>query len=197
MLRIESAPLAIPAYIHPTATVEAGATLGAGVRVWHDVHIREHATVGDHTSIGKGAFIDSGVTIGANCKLQNYALLYRGCRLGDGVFIGPGVILTNDARPRAINFDGSLKQNSDWHCGEVIIEDGASLGAGAIILPGIRIGRFALIGAGAVVTHDVPAHTLVWGNPARGVGWVCHCAETLLPGIRCITCGDTLEGVRS
>lgn len=197
MLQVEPTMLVVPAQVHPTATVEPGAILGVGVRVWHEAQIREHASIGDHTSIGKGAFIDSGVTVGANCKLQNYALLYRGCRLGDGVFVGPGVILTNDARPRAINHDGSLKTNSDWQCGEIVIEDGASLGAGTIILPGIRIGRFALIGAGAVVTHDVPDHALVWGNPARTVGWVCHCAETLLPRIRCARCGDTLEGVRA
>lgn len=182
--------------VHPTATVEDGAILESGARIWHEAHIREGALIGANCIIGKGAFVDTGVRLGANCKVQNYALLYHGCTLGDGVFVGPAAILTNDPRPRAITPQGLLKRASDWECGEIIVEEGASIGAGAIVLPGVRIGRFALIGAGAVVTHDLPPHALVLGNPARQVGWVCRCGETLRPQAACGVCGDTLERIR-
>jgi UDP-2-acetamido-3-amino-2,3-dideoxy-glucuronate N-acetyltransferase len=194
--RGELLALATRAQVHPTATVEPGAALGPGARVWHDAQVRAGAIVGAGCIIGKGAFVDVGVRVGANCKIQNYALLYHGCTLGDGVFIGPAAILTNDLRPRAVTPDGDLKGAEDWRCGEIIVEDGASIGAGAIILPGLRIGRFALVGAGAVVTRDVPPHALVLGNPARHAGWVCRCGETLTAGRACTVCGDTLERIR-
>lgn len=185
------------AQVHPTATVEAGVTLGPGARIWHDAQVRTGAQIGENCIIGKGAFVDLGVRIGANCKVQNYALLYHGCTLGDGVFVGPAAILTNDLRPRAITPLGTLKRADDWHCGEIIVEEGASIGAGAIVLPGVRIGRFALVGAGAVVTHDLPAHALALGNPARQVGWVCRCGETLQRQAACAVCGDDLERIGS
>jgi UDP-2-acetamido-3-amino-2,3-dideoxy-glucuronate N-acetyltransferase len=120
-----------------------------------------------------------GVQIGQNCKIQNGCCVYHGARLEDGVFLGPGVILTNDKLPRAINPDGSLKDADDWTVGETLICRGASLGAGAIVLPGLIVGSFAMVGAGAVVTRDVPDHGLVLGNPARLVGFVCACGGRL------------------
>ena len=197
MGRIVEARPAARAHIHPSASVDDRAMLGADVRVWHEAQIREDVSIGAGCIIGKGAYIDLGVQIGANCKIQNYALLYHGCSLGDGVFVGPAAILTNDPRPRAITHDGALKGAADWECGQIVIEDGASIGAGAIVLPGIHIGRFALVGAGSVVTRDVPPHALVAGNPARRVGWVCRCGETLIAGRTCQTCGDSLERVRA
>lgn len=197
MVHAQLARALTPPTIHPSATVEPGAQIAEGARIWHGAQVRAGAVIGANSVLGKGAFIDSDVRLGANCKVQNYALVYRGSILGAGVFVGPAAILTNDLYPRAITPDGQLKGGDDWCCGQIIVEDGASIGAGAIILPGVRIGRFALIGAGAVVTRDVPAHALVLGNPARQVGSVCRCGERLVAGDRCAVCGDSLaeEGV--
>jgi UDP-2-acetamido-3-amino-2,3-dideoxy-glucuronate N-acetyltransferase len=186
-----------PVRIHPTAEVEAGAVLGAGTAVWHEAQVRTGASVGARCIIGKGAYIDAGVRLGDNCKIQNYALIYRGARLGHGVFVGPAAVLTNDRYPRAITPTGAPKSADDWECGEIAIEDGAAIGAGAIIVTGVHIGRFATIGAGAVVTHDVPPHALMIGSPAWLAGWVCRCGRPLTPETSCAVCGDTLEGVRS
>ena len=117
--------------------------------------------------------------IGDNVKIQNSALIYHGATLEDGVFIGPQVCLTNDRRPRAITSDGRLKGNDDWEVGPILIKYGASIGAGSLILPNVTVGRFALVGTGAVVTRDVPDHALVVGVPARVVGYVCHCGRTM------------------
>lgn len=186
-----------PARVHHTAAVAESAKLGADVQVWHQAQIREGALVGDNCIIGKGAYIDADVLIGSRCKIQNYALIYKGARLGDGVFVGPAAVLTNDRYPRAITPFGELQGADDWECGTIEVEDGASIGAGAIVITGIRIGRFAMIGAGAVVTHDVPPHALMLGSPAWLAGWVCRCGRTLTPELACPMCGDTLEEVRA
>jgi acetyltransferase-like isoleucine patch superfamily enzyme len=156
--------------------------------------VREGAQIGENCIIGKGVYIDFGVTIGSNVKIQNGACIYHGSAVDDGVFIGPGVILTNDKVPRAINPDGSLKTDADWLLSPISIGRGASIGAGAVVLPGVRIGEYAMVGAGAVVTREVPAHTLVYGNPARWRGHVCRCGVVLLEakdgGWRCGNCDD-------
>lgn len=185
------------AKIHPTAEVSDLATVGDGARIWHQVQVREHANIGANCIIGKGAYIDANVTIGANCKIQNYALVYSGATLGDGVFIGPAAILTNDRYPRAVSPDGELKDADDWDHGTIFIDDGAAIGAGAVLVTDIRIGRFATIGAGSVVTHDVPAHALMIGSPAYQCGWVCRCGRPMTAGVDCPTCGDSIEGVKS
>jgi acetyltransferase-like isoleucine patch superfamily enzyme len=184
------------ARIHPTADIAPDAFIGPGVQIWHHAQIREGARIGPNCIIGKGVYIDAGVMIGANCKIQNYALVYGGATLGDGVFIGPSAILTNDRYPRAITPDGELKRAYDWEHGAIEIEEGASIGAGAVIVTGIRIGRFAMIGAGSVVTRDVPAHALTIGSPGFLAGWVCRCGRALVKDLPCFTCGDTLEGVQ-
>lgn len=185
------------ARVHETATVAESAQVGAGARIWHHVQVREGARIGENCIIGKGAYIDADVVLGMNCKVQNYALVYSGARLGKGVFIGPAAILTNDRYPRAITPDGELKRADDWEHGTLEIEDGASIGAGAVVISGLRIGAFAMIGSGSVVTHDVPPHALMIGTPAFQVGWVCRCGRPLAKDIPCFTCGDTLEGVCS
>jgi acetyltransferase-like isoleucine patch superfamily enzyme len=129
--------------------------------------------------VGKGAYIDLDVTLGDNVKVQNGVYVYHGVTVEDGVFLGPGVILTNDKLPRAINPDGSLKSDADWEVSPTLIKRGASIGAGAVVLPGVTVGEFAMVGAGAVVTRDVPAHVLVYGNPARSQGYVCCCGQPL------------------
>jgi acetyltransferase-like isoleucine patch superfamily enzyme len=166
------------AFIHPTADVEEGASVGEGTRVWRSVHIRKGARIGRECNVGKDAFIDLGVVVGDRCKIENGAYLFKGSRLADGVFVGPGAILTNDRLPRAINQDGTLKSAEDWTEEGVTIARGASVGAGAVLVAGVSVGEFALVGAGAVVTRDVPAHALVVGNPARLAGGACCCGRT-------------------
>lgn len=183
--------------IHPTAEVSATATIGAGVQIWHHAQIREGAKIGDNCIIGKGVYIDSGVEIGANCKIQNYALVYSGAKLANGVFIGPAAILTNDRYPRAITLDNELKGELDWEEGTIEIEEGVSIGAGAVLVTGIRLGRYSTVGAGSVVTHDVPPHALMIGSPAHLCGWVCRCGRPLLTVKSCALCGESLEEVQT
>lgn len=165
--------------IHPTAEVAEGARVGERTRIWHQAQVREGATVGADCTLGKAVYVDKGVTIGDRVKLQNGAQVFHGSRLEDGVFVGPGAILANDRYPRAVNPDGRLKDDSDWPEGSVLVREGASIGAGAIIVPDATIGRWAMVGAGAVVLSDVPDHALVTGNPARRTGWACRCGRGL------------------
>ena len=167
--------------VHPTADVSPEADIGAGTSIWHRAQIREGARIGQRCIIGKDVYIDAGVTIGDNVKIQNSALVYHGATLEDGVFLGPQACLTNDKYPRAITPEGALKSADDWTVGPILIRYGASIGAGALILPDVTVGRFAMVAAGAVVAHDVPDHTLVIGVPARSAGYVCRCGRRLAP----------------
>jgi UDP-2-acetamido-3-amino-2,3-dideoxy-glucuronate N-acetyltransferase len=185
-------------YIHPLAEVEPEAQIGAGTRIWRQAHIRAFACIGEQCNIGKGVYIESHVMIGSCVKIQNHSSLFDGVTVEDGVFIGPHVCFTNDLYPRAITPDGRLKSAGDWDITPTYVKYGASIGAGSVIVCGVTIGKFALIGAGSVVVKDVAPHTLVVGNPARLRGYVCHCArrltkvemqgETLLSGW-CESCG--------
>jgi UDP-2-acetamido-3-amino-2,3-dideoxy-glucuronate N-acetyltransferase len=178
--------------IHPTAQVDERARLGDNVRVWSWVQVREDAEIGENTILSKGVYVDSGVRIGRNVKIQNNVSVYAGVTIEDGVFVGPHVCFTNDKHPRAINPNGSLKSADDWVVTPIRVCYGASLGANATIVPGVTIGRFAMVGSGAVVTRDVPDHGLALGNPARVVGYVCSCGERLAPAgadmYRCPKC---------
>jgi len=167
--------------IHSTADVSPDAEIGPNTQIWHQAQVREGARLGASCIVGKGAYVDFGVQIGDNVKIQNRASIYHGVTLEDGVFVGPHVVFTNDKQPRAINPDGSLKRDADWVVGTTRVRTGAALGAGAIVLPDVTIGRFAMVGAGALVTHDVPDYGLVIGHPARLVGYVCPCGARL-PG---------------
>lgn len=166
-------------YVHPTAEVSTEAVLGDGTRIWHQAQIREGARIGDECIIGKGAYIDFDVTVGHRCKLQNGVYVYHGATIENGVFLGPGVMLLNDRMPRAINPDGALKSDADWRVSQTHIALGASIGGGAIILPGVSVGKWAMIGAGAIVTRNIPDYGLAYGNPARLVGFVCPCGRRL------------------
>lgn len=158
--------------ILPSADVDASATLGDGSSIWHLAQIRDGVTLGANCIIGRGAYVGSGVTLGDNCKVQNYALVYEPAEIGNGVFIGPAAVLTNDQFPRAVNADLSLKSGSDWDAVGVTIHDGASIGARAVCIAPVTIGRWALVAAGAVVTKDVPDFALVAGVPAKRIRWV-------------------------
>jgi acetyltransferase-like isoleucine patch superfamily enzyme len=185
--------VASDAFVHATAEVSADARIGSGCRIWRQAHIREQADIGAGCIIGAGVYVGAGVRVGARCKVQNNALLYEGVTLEDGVFVGPQVCFTNDVLPRAVNPDMTLKSAEDWHVTPTLVREGASVGAGSVIVAGVTIGRWALVGAGSLVTHDVPDHALVYGSPARQHGWVCRCARRLDASGHCSTCGATVS----
>jgi UDP-2-acetamido-3-amino-2,3-dideoxy-glucuronate N-acetyltransferase len=159
-------------FIAETADVSERARLGEGTKIWHLAQVREDAVLGADCIVGRGAYVGTGVRIGDNTKIQNYALVYEPAELGRGVFIGPAAVLTNDTYPRSINPDGTLKSAHDWIPVGVTIAEGASVGARAVCVAPVRIGRWATIAAGAVVTKDVPDFALMAGVPARRIGWV-------------------------
>jgi UDP-2-acetamido-3-amino-2,3-dideoxy-glucuronate N-acetyltransferase len=188
-------------FIHPTADVSEKAVIGAGTRVWHQAQIREGAVIGKDCIVGKGCYVDREVLIGDACKLQNGVFVFHGFNLEAGVFLGPGVMLLNDKHPRAVNPDGSPKSDADWEVSEGVVEYGAAVGGGAVVLPGVRIGRMALVGSGAVVTRDVPERAIVAGNPARLRGFACDCGYSLAQRgqagahvtYECAKCGRTYQ----
>lgn len=159
-------------HIASSAVVAASCSVSPTARIWDFAQLRENVSIGDNVVIGRNVYVGPGVEVGAQSKIQNGAQIYEPALIGSGVFIGPGVILTNDRNPRAVT--ASMKQKSiyDWVPVGVVIEDGASIGAGAICVAPICIGRWALVAAGAVVVRDVPDFGQVAGNPARQIGWV-------------------------
>jgi acetyltransferase-like isoleucine patch superfamily enzyme len=175
--------------IHPTAEVSAGAIIGAGTRVWNEAQVSSGARIGRDCILGKGAYVDPDVEVGDRVKLHTRVSVFKGSRIGSGVFIGPHSCLLNDKRPRATAADGRLKTEAVWIVSGVVVGDGASIGGGCTVLPGVTIGRFAMVGAGAVVTRDVPEHGLVVGNPAQLVAFVCECGTRLPEDGTCPACG--------
>jgi len=156
-------------FVHETAIVEAGAVLGEGTRVWHHAQVREGAVVGRECTLSKNVFVDTGVRIGDRVRIQNNVSVYAGVTLADDVFVGPSAVFTNDRHPRS--------HGTAWDLGSTLVRRGASIGANATIVCPIEIGDWAAVAAGAVVTHDVLAHQLVMGNPARPAGWCCWCGR--------------------
>ena len=146
--------------IHETAEVDKRAKIGENTSIWHHSQVRENAKIGDNCTFGKNVYIDHNVVIGNNVKIQNNVSVYFGVTLEDGVFIGPHVSFMNDKLPRSINPDGSLKtggtEAEDWKVSKTLVKKGASIGTGSLIMPGLTIGEFAMIGAGSIVTKDVP-----------------------------------------
>lgn len=167
--------------IMETADVDDGVEIGEGSSIWHLAQLRNGAKIGRDCVVGRGAYIGSDVQVGDGCKIQNYALVYEPAHLEPGVFIGPAAVLTNDHFPRAVNPDGSPKSASDWEPVGVYIERGAAIGARAVCVAPVRIGAWATVAAGAVVTKDVPPFALVAGVPARQIGWVGKSGAKLEP----------------
>ena len=166
--------------IHATAEVSDLAEIGPGTSIWKQCQVRENVRIGSGCILSKDVYVDTGVQIGNNVKVQNGISLYHGVTLEDGVFCGPHCVFTNDRQPRAVNPDGSLKSTDDWVVSRTLVQAGASIGAHATLVCGATIGRWAMIGAGAVVTRTVPDYGLVYGNPARLHGFVCPCGVKLV-----------------
>lgn len=172
-------------YIHPTAEVSPEARIGAGTKIWNQAQVRENVQIGEGCIISKNVYVDAGVVIGNRVKIQNNVNVYHGVEVEDDVFLGPSMTFTNDRFPRAFN--------GDFTVGRTLVKRGASIGANATIRCDVTIGEYAMVGSGSVVTHDVPAHALVCGNPARPVGRVCKCGHKLLDGKVCESCGAVYE----
>jgi acetyltransferase-like isoleucine patch superfamily enzyme len=181
-------------YSHPTAVIESEA-IGDGTKVWHFAHVRKGSSIGKNCSIGKSVYIDIDAEIGNNVKIQNFVSIYKGVIIDDDVYIGPSATFTNDLYPRAYIWDEGRVSGTR-------ICRGASIGANATLVCGITVGEYAMIGAGSVVSEDVPPFALVLGNPCRQNGWVCHCGRKLVAGAlqsnketiyKCSSCGKSME----
>ncbi len=181
-------------YAHPTAIVESEA-IGEGTRIWHFAHVRAGSRVGKNCNLGKSVYIDTGADIGDNVKIQNFVSVYQGVTIEDDVFIGPSATFTNDLYPRAFIWD-------EGHVVPTLVRRGASIGANATIICGITVGEYAMIGAGSIVTEDVPPFALLLGNPAKQKGWICYCGRRLnriaeddvcKTVYKCEACGEKVE----
>ena len=173
-------------FIHKTAVVDDGAHVGAHCRIWHFTHVSSGATIGDRSVLGQNVFVGPGVEIGSGAKIQNNVSVYSGVAIGDDVFLGPSCVFTNVLTPRA-----HVERKDEF--APTLVGRGVTVGANATVVCGHALGDYALIGAGAVVTKDVPAHAVVVGNPARRVGWACRCGEVLPDVGVCSRCGDEYE----
>jgi UDP-2-acetamido-3-amino-2,3-dideoxy-glucuronate N-acetyltransferase len=172
-------------FVHQSAVIDEGAEIGPGTNIWHFSHIMQGCRIGSNCIIGQNVFLASGVILGDGVKIQNNISIYTGVKCEDDVFIGPSVVFTNVINPRAF-----IERKHEYR--STIIKRGASIGANSTIICGVTIGSYALIGAGSVVTRDIPAYALAFGSPARIKGWVCKCGVKLdftEAEAACKTCG--------
>ncbi len=158
------------AFVHASAELEPGVSVGSGTRIWRGAHVRRDAVIGTDVQLGANVFVDEGVSIGDRVKVQNNVSVYKGVTLEDDAFVGPAAVFTNDLNPRA---------TGAWVLSPTLVRRGASVGANATVVCGHELGEHCLVAAGAVVTRDVAPHQLVQGNPARPAGWVCRCGEVV------------------
>ena len=174
-------------FVHESSYIDDGAVIGKGTKIWHFCHIQSGAVIGRNCSLGQNVNVSNNVRIGSGVKIQNNVSLYEGVELGDYAFCGPSCVFTNDLTPRAKYPKGSAGYQ------KTLVGTGASIGANATIVCGHTVGEWALIGAGAVVASDVPAHALMLGIPARQAGWVCECGQVLDSRLCCPDCGRKYE----
>jgi len=172
---------------HPTAIIDEGAHIGAGTRIWHWVHVCAGAKIGENCSLGQGVYVGNRVVIGSNVRIQNNVSVYDDVTLEDDVFCGPSVVFTNVFNPRS-----HVPRKNEYR--KTLVRRGASIGANATVVCGHTLGEYAFIGAGAVVTRDVPAYALMVGSPAKRIGWMCYCGVRLPAagvddGAKCTDCG--------
>jgi UDP-2-acetamido-3-amino-2,3-dideoxy-glucuronate N-acetyltransferase len=177
------AQVAPGAFVHETAVVDPGAVVGAGTKIWHFSHVLPGSDVGERCNIGQNVVIGPDVRIGSRCKIQNNVSVYKGVTLEDGVFCGPSMVFTNIYNPRA-----EIAKMDQVR--PTLVKKGATIGANATIVCGTTLGRYSFVGAGAVVTRNVPDHALVLGNPAKQIGWMCACGERLSDDLECMACGE-------
>ena len=181
-------PQELPYFVHATACVDQPCEIGAGTRIWHFSHVMAHASIGARCNIGQNVFVAARVRIGDNVKIQNNVSLYEGVVLEDDVFCGPSMVFTNVRTPRA-----AVPRNRPEDYSLTLVRRGASIGANATIVCGVTLGEYSFVGAGAVVTKDVPARAVVLGNPARLHGFACDCGGMLRfegDSTRCPSCGQ-------
>ena len=170
---------------HERALVHPGAQIGEGTRIWANANILEGAVIGEHCNIGDGCYVEGGALIGNHVTLKNGAALFDGVTLQDDVFVGAGAVFINDRHPRSHRRDA-------WVLEKILVQKGATIGANATLICGVTIGAYAVIGAACVVVKNVPAHTIVVGNPARWVGYACCCGRTLNDELKC-ACGASYQ----
>lgn len=173
-------------FVHPTSIIENDCEIGNGTKIWHFSHVLTNSSIGENCNIGQNVVIGPDVTIGKGCKIQNNVSVYKGVTLEDDVFCGPSAVFTNIYNPRA-----EIRKMDQLR--PTLVRFGATLGANCTIVCGNTIGRYAFIGAGAVVTRNVPDHALMLGNPAQKVGWMCQCGERLTEDLACLICGNFFE----
>ena len=179
-------------FVHQSSFVDQGASVGTGTRIWHFCHVMPGATIGERCNLGQNVVVMTGARVGNNVKIQNNVSIYQGVTLEDDVFCGPSCVFTNVSNPRS-----HISRKHDYR--PTLVKRGASIGANATIVCGITLGEYAFIGAGAVVTSDVPAFALMVGVPARRVGWMCQCGERLQlrdSAARCPTCAASYREER-
>lgn len=180
-------------FVHETAVLDDNVEIGEGSKIWHFSHVLSGSRLGEQCNIGQNVVIGPDTNIGKGCKIQNNVSVYKGVTLEDGVFCGPSMVFTNIYNPRA-----EIRKMDQVR--PTLVKHGATLGANCTIVCGTTIGRYAFIGAGAVVTHNVPDHALMAGNPARRIGWTCECGERLGDDLECLACGETYimteEGIK-
>ena len=174
------------AFIHESSYIDDEVEIGAGSKIWHFCHICSNSRIGANCTVGQNVCIGPDVTIGNGCKIQNNVSVYKGVVLEDDVFCGPSMVFTNVYNPRA-----HVQRMSEAR--KTLVRQGATLGANCTVVCGVTVGRYAFVGAGSVVTKDVPDHALVYGNPARCKGWVCTCGEKLSVELRCPRCASCYQ----
>ncbi len=180
-------------FVHPTAVVDEPVEIGDGTKIWHFSHVMAGASIGENCSIGQNVFIGSGAILGNNIKVQNNVSIYDGVILEDHVFCGPSMVFTNVFNPRSF-----ISRRKEFR--KTLVKRGATLGANVTVVCGNTIGQYAFIGAGSVVTKDIPDYALVYGNPGKVKGWVCQCAEEIIfrsGAAVCKACGRKYEKDRS